>query len=151
MTNYNNLFKYNKETGVLTRIRGKEMKTRDAYGYVLASIGKKLYKAHRIIWEMHNGAIQKGLVIDHINQIVDDNRLENLRIATKSLNAYNAKKRLDNTSGHVGVTWKKDKQKYKAYMTIDGKQTHIGYYITLEEAVLNRKLFEKEKLPFLRA
>jgi hypothetical protein len=36
-------------------------------GYHAINVGKKKYRAHRVIWEMHHGSIPDGLVIDHID------------------------------------------------------------------------------------
>ena len=41
---------------------------------------------------------------------------------------------LDNTSGYVGISWKSDRSKWKAYLTVDGKQKHLGYFADLEIA-----------------
>ncbi|WP_436868476.1 HNH endonuclease signature motif containing protein, partial [Enterobacter hormaechei] len=49
-----------------------------------------------MIWEMHNGPIPQNMEIDHINRIKLDNRLENLRLATRRQNACNIS---TNTSG----------------------------------------------------
>ena len=147
--NWNEYFLYDEVTGKLywKEARGKMRKGShagcpDAYGYLLVGLNNGLHKAHRIIWEMHNGAIPDGFVIDHINQIKDDNRLENLRIASKSSNALNSKVRRDSSSGCCGVSWKKDKKKYLAYININGKRRFIGYYDEIEEAKKARKAAE---------
>lgn len=124
--------------GILYR-DGEPVGCKDAYGYLIVGVNYKLYKVHRIIWEMKNGAIPKGLVIDHINQDKSDNRLLNLRLATKSQNALNAKVRSDNQQKCTGVSWKKDKKKYKAYITLNGKQRHLGYFNDKEDAIKARK------------
>ena len=51
-------------------------------------LGSKL--AHRIIYEMFNGPIPKGYVVDHIDRNKLNNRIDNLRLATISQNAVNA-------------------------------------------------------------
>lgn len=45
--------------------------------------------AHRLVWKTFVGKIPDGFVIDHINTIRDDNRLENLRCVTPKGNANN--------------------------------------------------------------
>lgn len=66
-------------------------------GYLRASIQGKSYSIHILIYETFVGKIPRGYVIDHINGIRDDNRLENLRCVTQSENMYNAQK-----NGHKG-------------------------------------------------
>ena len=39
-----------------------------------AQKGHKLYLVHKFVWECFNGDIPEGKVIDHINNIKDDNR-----------------------------------------------------------------------------
>ena len=58
-------------------------------GYIRIRINHVEYRAHRIIWTMFNGEIPEGLLIDHINGIKSDNRLENLRLATRQQNNAN--------------------------------------------------------------
>lgn len=66
----------------------------------------KLY-AHRIIWLLKKKKIDADLEIDHINRNTLDNRIENLRLITKSRNMQNRKKCTRNTSGVKGVYWDK--------------------------------------------
>ena len=46
---------------------------------------------------------ETGLVTDHINRMRCDNRADNLRIVTKSINSRNITKRIDNTTGTQGI------------------------------------------------
>lgn len=39
-------------------------------------------RVHRAVWVAFNGEIPEGHTVDHINHVKDDNRLENLRLAT---------------------------------------------------------------------
>lgn len=110
--------------------------------YEQASGIKITIKLHRLI----NGAtiIKDGYVfnnalsVDHKNRNTLDNRRENLRFCTKSQNAMNSKKRVGNTSGHKGVSWEKNRQKWKAYLNLQGKQIHLGYFDSKQEAVIAR-------------
>lgn len=51
---------------------------------------KKFYRVHQLLWISQNGHYDKTLYdIDHINHVRDDNRLENLRLVSKSVNCIN--------------------------------------------------------------
>lgn len=76
------------------------------------------------------------LTIDHINRNTLDNRKSNLRIVTKFENNLNKR---NNTSGCVGVTWDRSKQKWQ--VTI--KKKYIGRFDDFKEAVNARKQAEK--------
>ena len=62
--------------------------------------------AHRIIWELFNGPIPDGMVIDHLNGDPWDNRIENLACKTNAQNQQNSKMHKSNTSGFKGVSFK---------------------------------------------
>lgn len=55
-------------------------------------INKKLYWCHRIIWEMFNGVIPKGLVIHHKNRNHKDNRISNLELISETIQAIRREK-----------------------------------------------------------
>jgi hypothetical protein len=68
----------------------------------------------------------------------------NLRLATKSQNAMNSKLRINNTSGIKGVSWKKDKNKWLAYIDFNSKRIFIGYFDNLKDAAKSRIKTELE-------
>ncbi len=47
-------------------------------GVILIRYQDTVYYGHRIVWEMHNGAIPPEMYVVHVNKIRHDNRLENL-------------------------------------------------------------------------
>lgn len=69
--------------------------TQHPSGYIhihLSANGEKRQcRAHRIIWIAANGAIPEGMVIDHINNIKNDNRLSNLQLVTPEDNSHKAR------------------------------------------------------------
>ena len=85
----------------------------------------------------------KGMIVDHINHDLLDNRKENLRICTQSENLMNAKLRKDNSSGVRGIYWIKDKKKYRVEIQKRNKVLFRKYFKTLEEAIQARKKAEK--------
>lgn len=72
-------------------------------GYSQVRIEKKLNLCHRVIWELHNGQIADGMLIDHLDGDKFNNNINNLRLTTRQGNARNCAKRKDNTSGITGV------------------------------------------------
>jgi hypothetical protein len=102
--------------------------------YRRVSISNKIYLEHRVIWIYFNGLIPKNLFIDHINQNKNDNRIENLRLCTRSENQYNRGAYKNNTSGVKGVSYNKALKKYSSQMRINDVKTHLGYFDTIELA-----------------
>lgn len=70
--------------------------------------------------------------VDHINGNPLDNRRENLRIASPRDNNYNKGLYSNNTSGYKGVS--KRGERYTAYIQVDGKKKHLGYFDDPKEA-----------------
>jgi hypothetical protein len=117
-----------------TRYAGKVAGGLKPDGYWAICIDYVRYKAHRLVYAWHNGAYPSQLEIDHINGVPSDNRIENLRLATRTENVANSTKPYTNTSGFKGVFWSKRGKKFTAQIRINGKRTHLGYFQSAEEA-----------------
>jgi len=97
--------------------------------------GHRALVIHRIIMARILGRpLQRSEAVDHVNGNPLDNRRINLRLASKSQNAANAKLRSDNSSGYKGVCWSIPGNRWRAYARANGKQIHLGYYDTAEDA-----------------
>ena len=119
---------------VSNRIKVKdEAGSIDSHGYIQIKIDGKPRLAHQIVWLMFNDKLPEQ--IDHINRIRTDNRIENLRPATNMSNQHNAGIRKDNTSGHTGITFKKETEQWNVRIQTDGKRYNIGTYDDLAEAI----------------
>ncbi len=70
----------------------------------------------------------EGLDVDHKSGDGLDNRRDNLREATRSQNMHNQRTRIDNTSGHKGVSWRPDEAKWAARIAAHGKRKSLGLY-----------------------
>lgn len=80
------------------------------------------YSAHRVIWEIHNGPIPAAMEIDHINKNKKDNRIINLRLASRAQNCWNQRKRCtSNPLLPKGITEKKPGY-YRASVMANGKR-----------------------------
>jgi len=97
-------------------------------GYRSLGIDGIRYFEHRVIWSWHYGAIPEGYQIDHFNGNKQDNRIENLRLATHSDNSSNCGITRTNTSGHKGVSWCREKRRWVAAISINGKTINLGRY-----------------------
>ena len=86
----------------------------------------------------------KGEMVDHIYGQRFDNRVSKLRIATRTQNNQNKRIRSNNTNGIIGVHWVKDRKKWNAQITINGKTKNLGYHIEFDNAVKSRLKAEKE-------
>lgn len=106
-------------------------------------VSNKVGAMHRFIMRDVIGD-NKELVIDHINRDTSDNRKSNLRVATRSQNGYNSTVRKNNVTGVMGVCWKSDRGKWKAFITSKNKQIHLGYYDCFDDAVYARLKAESE-------
>lgn len=97
------------------------------HGYNDIHIGDKTYRYHRILGHLFLGLDinDETQFIDHINHDRSDNRLENLRVVTRTQNAWNR-------SSDKG--YHKKYNKYITRITIDKNRFVIGSYDTKEEA-----------------
>lgn len=119
---------------------GFTWRTNGKHGYAvtrrprLGGEGEKIYM-HRLIM----GA-PADLEVDHVNRNTLDNRRENLRLVTHTINCRNSKIHANNTSGYSGIARKREN--WRAYITIDGKQQALGVFKNKTDAVGARQCAE---------
>lgn len=110
---------------------GDAAKCKDRDGYLVVGINKKVYRVHRLVWLYVYGEMP-STDIDHINRVRDDNRIENLRLATKSQNAKNRSKRKNSSNNYKGV--QKSGNGWIAVLQKDGEKCYLGYFKNEEDA-----------------
>ena len=103
--------------------------------YRAISINGRFYKEHRLAWLYVNGE-WSTLDVDHINGDSFDNRISNLRPATKSQNIANRRLNKSSKTGLKGVSFFKRDKVYIAQIMKDGKSIYLGRHKTAEEAHL---------------
>lgn len=104
----------------------------DGKGYLTTGLNKnsiaKSFRVHQLIaitFLNHNPSSRK-LVVDHINNIRDDNRLENIQVITQRKNASKDKNK--GTSKYVGVHWCKRNRKWVSIIRLNGIKNYLGSY-----------------------
>lgn len=156
------LLEYDRETGVFRwkkrsahrfkdKYRGDSWNTRYSNKvagcfsgrYCQISIFKKSLKSHIVAWVYINGVLPLG-EIDHIDGDPRNNAIANLRDVSSCENSKNSSMPISNTSGRVGVSYRGDKFKYRAFGSNNNKSIHIGYFDTIIDAVAERIRYEKE-------
>jgi hypothetical protein len=146
------LFDYDEDRGLLIwkNPSGRRAKKGDVAGAVnpvtgrrAAGVdGKHLYH-YRLVYAWHYGDPGEHL-IDHIDRDHTNDRIENLRLATHSQNKLNCRLLKNNRSGHKGVSWDSQRQKWFAKIEVNRKQIALGRYDRLEDAVAARKKAETQ-------
>ncbi len=134
------LLAYDPETGVFTwRVRASNMPKGsvagglNGHGYILIWVRGRKYGAHRLGW-LYTFGEWPPHEIDHINGARDDNRLANLRLATRAQNEANTRRSSRNTSGVKGVSWHKRTSTWRAHIVVNGKQKHLGHFTSINAA-----------------
>jgi hypothetical protein len=144
---------YNPETGhfICTRFQGGKGKKvgeilgtmRDG-GYLVLRVGGTLFRNARLAWLWMTGEWPR-FEIDHINRITWDDRWENLRDVTPTINSRNRPRQSNNTSGITGVYWAQKDQKWRAQIKMQGKCIVIGDFDSKEEATKARYEYTKTR------
>lgn len=113
--------------------------------------GHKMMMLHNFIWELHNGKIPNGYMIDHIDRNPSNCSLSNLRLCNKSTNSINTGLRASNKTGTTGVCWDSRKERWRAYINFNGKRKELGMFRNKDEAIRVRKesekIYHKEFIP----
>lgn len=127
----------------------KQQTDKDGYKRVCLSYGSRKNKGycfvHQLVWDAFSDQERTDdLVIDHINRIRDDNRIENLRLVTRRGNSLNKDKAV--TSEFPGVCRRERDQRWEANIHIDGKTKWLGsfdYEIEAAAAYINYRVANK--------
>lgn len=136
-------FAYDATTGRLTWAKrparcmriGDEAGAVKADGYVVVSLGRRSYQAHRIAWAIAHGRWPEHQ-IDHIDGNRANNRLSNLRDVPQSVNMQNQRRAMasNRSSSSLGVHYYERTKRWKATLGINGRNKYLGYFATEAEA-----------------
>jgi hypothetical protein len=103
--------------------------------YLYTKMDFNRYSNHRIIWKLLKNE-EPPSIIDHIDGNSLDNRIENLRSASKAENNRNRVNPNKNKTGFIGVSYRKRSNSFEANISYNGKKIFLGHYQTADEANL---------------
>ena len=113
-------------------------------GYVVISLARKKYSAHRLVWLHVNGEWPAG-EIDHIDGNKANNRICNLRVASRSENMRNVGAYRTSSTGIKGVCFHPQERKWRAQITLNRKTELVGRFDSIEAAQAAYEKAAKEK------
>lgn len=116
-----------------TRYANKKAGNPTYQGYVKVNLGNRTVRAHIIIWLWMTGVLP-SMDIDHVDLNKSNNRWTNLRLATRSQNQSNTRKRVDNISGYKGVCREPRGGKWRAQIQWKNEKHFLGLHDTKEAA-----------------
>lgn len=106
------------------------------HGYLQTRINNKTYAIHRLIYCMQHGYFPEN-EIDHINRIRTDNRIENLREVSHSVNQRNCNTTKSRT-GVKGVNWVYSDNCWRVTIGVNKKKINVGTFRFFINAVKAR-------------
>lgn len=131
-------FHYNPLTGRIIDKATKEEATgaKDQSGYKRVTLGRGLSQpVQRVAWAIHYGKWpSEDLIVDHIDRDRKNNRLENLRLATRAENMRNRTSADGSSSKYLGVS--KHHRKWKARIKLEDGEICLGSFDTEEQAAI---------------
>ena len=137
-------FLYEPNTGkLITRLpaqnrpKGIIVGSKGSHGYLMTGIQGKNYLNHRLIWLYMTGSLPEQ--VDHIDHDRLNNRWENLRAVTSTINSKNTGLSKNSKTKVNGVSYMKTLNKYRAYIMINRKHIHLGVFEDINDAIEARK------------
>lgn len=135
-------FKYDGRTGIITyrignaKTLGQPAGTINSDGYVIIRVpfeGKRIeFKAHRLAWALYHGE-HPLLDVDHRDLNRANNRIRNLRHASRSFNLANRAQMGDLPKG-VTKCKRAKARPFQAQITVDGQYRYLGRFACPDEA-----------------
>jgi hypothetical protein len=113
-------------------------------GYKQVYLFGEFKSLHRILYEKFIGEIPVGMIIDHRNNVRNDNRLSNLQVLSVKDNTRKSLIRSDNTSGYKGVVWDKQQAGWRVYIRDNDGKNISKRFKEIKDAIEFRKHKELE-------
>lgn len=140
---------YDPSTGIFTRIDGRSTKPYASNSrYLTIEIDGRKYVAHRlaILYMTGIDLDGSGLEVDHINGLGQDNRICNLRVATKSQNQANSRLRADSATKIKGLSWDATAEKWLCQIRYSGNRVVKRFAPSMKEAATEWLEFVRQEI-----
>lgn len=124
------------------RWSGTQAGSFDSKGYKMICIDKKVYRSHRLAWFITYGEWPRS-EIDHIDRNKRNNRINNLREATRSQNELNSSV-TNGKSGIRGVWWNTQNRTWIARITCNYRTIYLGSFKNKNDAIATRRVAERK-------
>jgi len=131
---------YYQNGDIFSKKLDRNIKVGNSDGYKIVTLNGKNFRLHRILYEKFIGAIPADKIVDHINNIRDDNRLNNLQLLSIRDNTRKRFKCKDNLSGHRGIS--KNRKKWCVEIMDNDKKRISKTFVTMHSALIYRKYME---------
>jgi len=134
------LLSYDPETGIFTwlvnrgpnKTAGNPAGSPDEEGYLRIGIDRRRYRAHRLAWFYVHG-VWPEMELDHWDTDRTNNRIGNLREATRTVNMQNMRKSPAKASDlPMGVC--RDRRGFYSQISVHGRKINLGSYPTADAA-----------------
>lgn len=112
---------------------GKIAGSTNSYGYRVIKVGGKYLLAHQIAWLLVKG-VAPAQPIDHRDGERDNNRIDNLRLATAAQNGANRRVAVNSALGAKGVSVSPN-GRFRVRIRVNNRKRRVGTFGTYEEAV----------------
>jgi hypothetical protein len=114
--------------------RAASLQKMDSGDRYVIRINYKSYYCSRIIFLWHKGFLPE--CVDHKDRYKLNDKINNLRAASKSQNCKNKSSLSGSTSKYLGVHFYKASKKWRAMIYISGKNKLLGTFLKEDEAAL---------------
>src|SRR6266704_1013609 len=100
--------------------------------WTVGILGKTYFRA-KLAWFYVTGE-WPAMEVDHRDTDSINDRWDNLREATRQQNNANRRTFKNNKTGHKGVHYRDDIKKYRAMISVGGRNRSLGHFEKFEEA-----------------
>jgi len=102
---------------------------------ILCKRGRRYSRIGRLVAQAFLPDWDEALQVDHINGVKTEDHVENLRMVTNVENNRSFKTKAQGcTSRFRGVSWDKNRKRWRAYIHWGGKHKRLGNFVDEEEA-----------------